>query len=441
MMNLKDISHIFRSYDIRGIYGKDLDEDIMFRIGNAFAQHTKDDAIVAHDMRTHSLSLCTAFMKGVNLAGHNVIFLGILPLGVGMFHAWNKQQYAYITASHLPKEWNGVKFYHKNGVGFFEEENMQIKDIVLSKKIAEAKKKGKVITGDDKKIIEDYKKYLLEKVKVGKMTIALDSGNGCAGLVAKDLFSRAGFTTMAIFEKLDGTFPNRNPEPSEDPLIELKKNKLGIAYDGDGDRMLFVYKGKVIQPEQTAYIILSQLLQHESGPIVANIECTRLIDDIAKKFSRKVIRVPVGHTFLVQAVFANKACFGVETSGHYIIPSLMPIDDSLAVSLYTAKIMSELDLDKFLDEIPSYPFERVNFDCSDEKKFAVVKALEGKLKKQYKDISTIDGVRVDLPNGWALIRASNTGPLIRLSIEAESEAGLGNLKKEFADILKKEIEK
>ncbi len=442
MMNPKDISHIFRSYDVRGIYGKDLDENIMQRIGNAFAQHTKRDVIVARDMRIHSESLCKAFINGVNNAGRNVTFIGILPLGVGMFRAWSKQQYAYVTASHLPKEWNGVKFYHKNGVGFFEKENYKIRDIVVNGKIIKAKQKGKIKIENSRKVIEDYKKYLLSKINAKeKIRIALDCGNGCAGLVARDLFSRAGFAATAIFEQLDGTFPNRNPEPSEDQLTELKKNKgLGIAYDGDGDRMLIAYNGKVIQPEQTAYIILSELLKKEKGPIVANVECTRLVDDIAKKFNRKLIRIPVGHTFLVQAVFKNKACFGIETSGHYMIPSIMPVDDSLAVSLYAASIISGMEnFEKFLNEVPRYHFARINFDCSDMKKFLAIENLKNKFKKQYKNVNTLDGVRVDLPDGWALVRASNTSPLIRLSIEASDKKSLENIKKEFSEILKEEI--
>ena len=441
-MNLKDISHIFRSYDVRGIYGKDLDEEIMERIGNAFAQATGEDVIVARDMRVHSAALCNAFITGALAAGRNVTFLGVLPLGVGMFAAWRKQQYAYITASHLPKEWNGVKFYHKNGVGFFEEENYKIRDIVINGGIVKSKTRGNLAKEDTGKIIEDYKNYILSKIKAkGKMEITLDTGNGCAGLVARDLFSRAGFSAKAIYEELDGRFPNRNPEPSEDPLTELRQAAgLGIAYDGDGDRMLLVYNGKVIQPEQTAYLILSQLLENEKGPVVANIECTRLIDDIAKKFQRDVVRVPVGHTFLVQGVFVNKACFGIELSGHYIIPSLMPIDDSLAVSLYTASIISGMDnLEDIIHEIPTYHFARINFDCSDKRKFEVIENLKTKLSKQYTNVSTMDGVRVDLDDGWVLIRASNTGPLIRMSIEARSEQALDRLKREFSAVLEDEM--
>ncbi len=439
---MEDISHIFRSYDVRGIYDKDLNEEIMQRIGGAFAQFTGKDVIVAMDVRTHSATLSGAFIRGVTEAGRNATFIGAMPLGVGMHYAWNRQNYAYITASHLPPEWNGVKFYHESGVGFFEKENNQIRDIVLSNSMANAKEKGKAENGDSKKIIDDYKKYLLSKVRLEKKEkITLDTGNGCAGIVVRDLFTRAGFETEVIYEEIDGTFPNRNPEPGEDPLVELRKRKgLGIAYDGDGDRMLLVYSGTVIQPEQTAYIILSELLKKEKGPVVANVECTRLIDDIAEKFQRNVMRVPVGHTFLVQGVFEHNACFGVETSGHYIIPPLMPIDDSLAVSLYAAKIISETgNVEKLLREMPHYPFERMNFECDDRKKFIVIENLKKKLSKEYKNVNTHDGVRIDFPEGWVLIRASNTGPLIRISIEADSEKDLEKLKEEFTKIVKREM--
>ncbi len=436
------IMSIFRSYDIRGIYGKDLDENIMKRIGATFSSISTETIAVASDMRISSPSLKKAFIEGCN---KKIIDCGCVPLGVGMIHALGKHDYAYITASHMPKEWNGVKFFHKNGIGFAESENKKISQLFST---IRAKGHPEIVQENVTKLLDNYRKYIREKIKIGrKICVVLDCGNGMAGVVAKQLFSDSGFDVETIYEKLDGTFPNRGPEPSEDELKELRKKSksadIGIAYDGDGDRMLLVDNlGRKLTPEQASYLVLLGAV-NEKGPIVANVECTRLIDDIAKKIGKKIIRVPVGHTFLMQAVSENKACFGMEVSGHYALPYMAPIDDSLMVSIYAAAVLSKQNkkLSEIIDTIKTYPFERVNLECDDEKKFIIINNLKQKFRKEYKNVTTMDGVRVDFPNGWVLIRASNTTPLIRLSIEAEDEKTLKILKKNFSLVLQEEIKK
>jgi len=448
--DLKKSYNIFRSYDIRGIYGKDLDEEIMYRIGVAFASQIKDKVVVGNDMRLSSELLCNAFIDGVVDAGKKVHFVGLVPLGTGMLHAFkNKTDFAYITASHMAKEWNGVKFYHKNGVGFFEKENYKIRDIFLKGKISR-KKIGKVITMNNKKIVSDYIKFFMKprlKATIKKKVI-LDCGNGCASIAAKKMFEKAGFDVVAIYNYLDGSFPNRTPEPSEDSLaglkgmIEVEKADFGFAYDGDGDRFVLVdNKQRTISPEQSSYLILDELLRRKSGAVVANIECTRLIDDITSKYSRRTIRIPVGHTFLVQTVLNKKACFGSEASGHFIVPSLTPIDDSLAVSLYLAVILSksETSLSDQIDEIPNYPFRRLKFECSDDTKFKVIDYLQKELSKNHNNITNVDGIRIEFLHGWILIRASNTSPLIRLSIEGQDDYHLHKMQEKFSKILEEAI--
>ncbi|MBI2578509.1 MAG: hypothetical protein HYW26_02230 [Candidatus Aenigmarchaeota archaeon] len=447
---MEDISHIFRSYDVRGIYGKDIDEEVMKRIGNAFSDFSKN-AVIGRDMRLSSRGLSKAFAEGLTDAGASVTDVGLLPLGVAMFHAWrSKKDLAYITASHLPKEWNGVKFFHSNGLGFLENENRKIRNIVVKEKHFQ-KPKGRAVAENSRKIIHDYVSYLAKKMKAErKARIAMDFGNGAAALAGHWLFRKCGFEVVPVFEKLDGTFPSRDPEPQEDDLLQLKKtiesNKcdLGIAYDGDGDRMLLVSNdGRKLSAEQASYLILSELLKKQKGPIVANIECTRLVDHIAGKFSRKVRRIPVGHTFLVSETRKSRACFGLETSGHYIIPSVLPFDDALAVSLYAACALSkkEKSAGEIIDELPKYYFERVSMECSDKKKFLVIDRLRKKFKEQYKKVMAIDGVRIDFPYGWVLIRASNTSPMIRMTVEAGSSSGLEKLKAEFLGMLQKETGK
>ena len=433
---------IFRSYDVRGIYGKDIDEDIMKRIGAAFSSVSTATVAIASDMRLSSPSLKSAFIEGCS---KDVIDCGCVPLGVGMLHALGKYDYAYITGSHLSKEWNGVKFFHKSGIGFRENENKNIEKKFSTIRTKQTKKKIERASTPD--LLENYKKYIVGKMKIGNMlNVVLDCGNGMASVVAKKIFDEIGFKTEAIYDSLDGTFPNRGSDPNDDSLEKLRKKvmsaDIGIAYDGDGDRMVLVdEEGRKLTPEQTSYLILLEAAKY-SGPVVANVECTRVIDDIAKKFGKKIVRVPVGHTFLMEGVEKYKACFGVESAAHYALPYMAPFDDSLIVSVFAAVVLSKQGkkLSEIADSVKSYQFERVNFECDDKKKFVIIENLCRVFKKEYKEVDTMDGVRVDFPDGWVLIRASNTSPFIRLTIEAEDKKILERLKKKFSGLVKNEIE-
>ena len=436
---------IFRAYDIRGIYGKDLNEEVMKGIGNALGNYIKGDVTIGRDCRLSSASLQDSFVRGFLETGKNVTDVGESPLGAGMFYAWKaKTDFAYITASHLSKEWNGVKFFHGNGIGFLDGENLRVRDFYMNGPVV-ASRTGRMLK-PKWNVLEGYRKYLVSKIKARKrLKVVLDCGDGMAGLIAPDAFKAAGFEVEVIFGKPDGNFPGRGPDPMENPLTELRKrvlkSDLGIAYDGDGDRMVVVdNKGNKLTPEQASYFILTELLKREKGPVIANVECTRAIDDVSKKFKRPVKRIKVGHTFLMDAVKKHNASFGVEVSGHYVIPSIVPFDDSLAVSLYTASVLSARNhtLNEEIKDIPVYPFERVNFECSDQKKFEVVDSLKKEVAK-YGKVSLLDGIRVDMDKGWVLIRPSNTAPIIRLTVEGETDKDKELFKKTFSSILEQGI--
>jgi phosphomannomutase len=414
-------------------------------IGNALGNHLKSDVILARDCRLSSPALKDAFIKGFLETGWNVIDVGELPLGAGMFYGWeNKTAFAYITASHLSREWNGIKFFHGNGIGFIEGENIKVRGLYMNGPVV-ASMTGRMLK-PKWDVLEGYRKYLVSKIKARKrLRVVIDSGNGMAGMIAPDAFREAGFEVDSIFEKPDGNFPNRSPDPLEDPLKELRKKvpkaDIGIAYDGDGDRMvIFDNKGNRLTTEQVSCFIMGELLKRQKGPVIANVECTKVVDEVAAKFKRRVKRIKVGHTFLMDEVKKNKACFGVELSGHFVIPSIVPFDDSLAVSLYTASVLSARNhtLNEEIKDIPVYPFERVNFGCADQKKFEVVESLKKEAAK-YGKVNFLDGIRVDMDKGWALIRPSNTGPIIRLTVEGETEKDKESIKRTFSQILQKGI--
>jgi len=439
---------IFRAYDIRGVYGETLTEEIMENIGNLTCQFSdKKNFVVARDGRISSPTLSEALIKGVRKAGGNVTDAGINPLGSACFYAWkNNLIFLYITGSHLSKEYNGLKMFYPTGQGFSEEEIYKIRDMYRGGSFVE-KEQGTLETRNNKEIVQNYIDYLISKIKPArKMRIILDCGNGAASVIAEKLFEQAGFDVKVLFGELDGNFPNRCPDPMKDPMEKMRNMigdyDMGIGYDGDGDRMNPMdEKGRKLGPEQTSYVILSELLKKEQGPVIANVECTRVLDGIAKRFDRPLERIKVGHTFLTEYVHKLNGAFGVERSGHYMLPSLIPFDDSLAISYYMACIISAQNrkLSDIIDEIKVCPFDRDAVQCPDGMKFRVLKNLQKKLSEEFDEVNTLDGVRVDFPDGWVLIRVSNTSPQIRLTVEADTNERLQEIKNRFEEKLNNEI--
>ena len=197
-------------------------------------------------------------------------------------------------------------------------------------------------------------------------------------------------------------------------------------------------KSKVMMAEQSAVFFIRDLMKSQRGPIVANIECSSIIDDEAKKYGQPVFRIPVGHTFLVQQTKSHEAILGVEKSGHICVPKFYWFDDAIINSIYMVEIVSKLgkSVSEFLEDMPKEFFDRTEIDSTDEKKFGIVEKVKEKASKEYEAVTTIDGVRIDFPDSWALLRASNTSPKMRLTVEAKSKERLTKLKEEMLDLIR-----
>jgi phosphomannomutase len=435
---------IFRAYDIRGIYGKDLTEEIMTRIGQAAGTLCPGAFTIGRDFREHGSQLETAFVSGLKKTGSNADLIGTGPPSLCVFANWKMKNdvAAYITASHLPAEWNGVKFFHQDGVGFFEDENKELGDLCASGKF-------EIGSGSTKKLEEmddEYANFVAEKIKPEKISIVADFGNGAACLLVPKILRKIGVKSSFLFDWPDPSFSNRDPEPKPEALTALckkvvaEKADLGIAFDGDGDRAIFVDDtGKVIMTEQSAILFIREIMKNNRGPVVANIECSDIIEEEVKKYGEKVFRIPVGHTFLVQETKRHKAVFGVEKSGHICVPKFFLFDDAIINSIYMAEIVSKMGrkLSEVLKELPSRFFERIEIKCSDETKFQAIKNIKEKVMETYKNVDTIDGVKIIFPDSWALIRASNTSPMLRLSIEARDQKILAALKEEMNKLIER----
>jgi len=434
---------IFRAYDIRGIYGKDLTEEIMTRIGEAAGTLCPGTFTIGRDFREHGAQLEEAFVTGLKKTGSNANLVGTCPASLCVFANWKMKNNAtaYITASHLPAEWNGVKFFHQDGVGFFEDENKKLGEISASEKFKTGKGTSTKLEGMD----TEYANFVAEKIKPDTISVVADFGNGAACLLVPKILKKIGVKATFLFDWPDPTFSNRDPEPKPEALTSLckkvvaEKADLGVAFDGDGDRAIFVDDtGKVIATEQSAILFIRDIMKTQRGPVVANIECSDIIEDEVKKYGEKVFRIPVGHTFLVQETKKHKAVFGVEESGHICVPKFFWFDDAIINSMYMAEIVSKMGqkLSEAVKELPSRLFERIEIQCSDETKFQVINKIKEKALKTYKNTDTIDGVKIVFPDSWALIRASNTSPILRLSIEARDQKRLDELKKEMTKLIK-----
>ncbi len=436
---------IFRAYDIRGVYGEDLTVEIMEKIGKAAGTYCPGNFTVGRDFREHSDELEKAFISGVTSTGSNAQLIGACPASLCVFANWQLKNdvAAYVTASHLPANWNGIKFFHQDGVGFFEDENKKLEQIHLLGEFKRGKGKVEVVSGMEEKYID----FIEERIKPKKIKVVVDFGNGAACLLVPKILKRLNIDASYLYDWPDSTFPNRDPEPKPESLTALSRKvaedgaDLGVAFDADGDRALFAdEKGRVMMAEESAVLLMRDLMKTRKGPVVANIECSSLIDEEAEKFGQRVIRIPVGHTFLVQQTKEQNAILGVEKSGHICVPKFYWFDDAVINSVYMMEIVSNLGrkVSEVVDELPQEFFDRVELDSTDEAKFAIVEKVRAEAAKRYGKITAIDGVRVDFPDSWALIRASNTSPKLRLTVEAKSQKRLQELKAEMMTLIQQQ---
>lgn len=443
---------IYREYDIRGIYGKDLDEEIMKSIGKAVASFIRkngwvDRVVVGNDIRTSSPSLSKALIKGIISAGANVTDVGTSSFGTCLFSGFKLKSALtlYITASHLPPEWNGLKIYTGEGIPI---PPSIIKKIIDDGEEINVEYMGSVDSADLKK---DYVEFLKSKFKINKkLKVVLDCGNGSTCLAAPEIFESLGFEVTKLFCNIDPKFPNRPSDPSISnitKLIETIKNgayDLGVAFDGDGDRAAVVdNKSRVLTGNELGSVIGKHILAGKKGNVVITVACSMSMEKELKSAGGDIVKVPVGHTFVISKCKDTNAVMGVEESGHMVLPEYFAFDDAVIIPLKIAEIIStsHTSLSEHYDSLKIYPFEEIVFSCADDKKFSVVQNLLEDFRGIYDNITDMDGVRLDFENGWILIRSSNTSPKIRLYVEATTKERFEELKETFSEILKNEIMK
>ncbi len=433
---------IFRAYDIRGIYNEDLTDEIAYKIGKAYITlMNEDEAVVGDDSRLSSPFLSKAVISGMNDAGADVYNIDTVPSPLLQFYlAMNKKRAGiYVTASHNPPEYNGFKLM--DGI-----QSLMPKEIMKIEKMTEGKNfregNGLIYRRD---VIGQYKEFMQTKVDIARMKVIMDCANGTCGLIAPDVFKTLGCYVTELYAEPNGRFPNHFPDPTKaENLVEVKREvveegaNLGIAFDGDGDRVVFINeKGFEVRSDQALMLFARKILEKTKGKIVYTINCSRAVEEDIKAHGGTPIVNQVGHSFVKKRLADEDAVFGGEMSGHFFFrDDYFGYDDAIYAAMRMAEIIHDSGkrLSELVAELPKYyagPEERKA--CPDDKKFLVVDRLKAEFSNH--KLITIDGVRIEFEHGWALVRASNTEPALSLRFEADTEQDMHKIRDEvFASL-------
>lgn len=426
---------IFKSYDVRGIYPAELNEDVAYQIGRCFAALLGAKTVaVGRDMRPSGQTLFEAFARGASEAGADVVDIGMVSTDA-LYFAVGKFGYdggVMITASHNPANYNGMKFTREQAQAISLETGLaEIRDRILSGTLPPKAVKPGTITHAD--VLDDFAEHCLsfiDRAKVKPLKIAVDAGNGMAGETVPHVFKHLPCEVIPLYFELDGSFPNHpaspiEPENMADLQAAVRKHHcdLGVAFDGDADRMFIVdEKGDLIDGSTvTALVALNTLKRHPGGKILYNLICSRSVPELISKHGGIPIRSQVGHSLIKATMREQDVIFGGEHSGHFYFRENWYADSGMIALMQCLELFSEAD--KPVSEVIA-PID-TRFRSGEIN--STVKDIPAKLKEiqeHYKDadIDHLDGVTISYPHWWMNIRPSNTEPLLRLNVEGDTKA-------------------
>lgn len=421
---LKDI---FKGYDIRGIYPDELDEDVAYRIGRAFViLNNVKEVAVGHDMRESSPKLHDALVKGITDQGADVVELGLCSTPMFTFAAkfYDFQSAISVTASHNPGRYNGFKMYANNRFLNYEQGISQIAEKIedLPELTGE---KGNV---SKKEIMNDYIKHVLSFIdEIPDMKIVIDTGNGMAGYTIPKIFEDSSLEIVPLYFKLDGNFPNHEanpikPENIQDLVNAVKKEKVdfGVAFDGDADRIMFCdEKGEIISSDIIGLMIALDYLEKKNEKVLFDLRSTKAAREEVEKKGGTFVMSRVGHAYIKETMKKQDIIFGAELSGHYYYKENFFMDSGIITLL---KVLAYLKKhDKPISELVKplkryYHSGEINFEVHDKD------AKIQQIKNHYAvaQMHELDGLTVEFDGWWFNVRKSNTEPVLRLILEAES---------------------
>jgi phosphomannomutase/phosphoglucomutase len=443
--------HIFRQNDIRGVVGVDLTDSVVRELGRGlaayFLKHQVDTISLGYDSRLSSLPFRDLLAAGLLESGINVYDIGLCPSPLVYFSLFQLPVGGgiMITGSHNPPNENGFKIC-LGKTTIFGDEIQQIQRIIENKEFHHGS--GKLIQYS---LIPEYLDHLKRIARPGpqRLKVVVDAGNGTGNLTAVQAYRDMGCEVIGLYSEPDGNFPHHHPDPTVpanlvDLIQQMKDNgaDLGIALDGDADRIGVVdTKGRIIWGDQLMIIFAGDIIpSHPKAKIIGEVKCSQIMFDQIQKMGGTPIMWKVGHSLIKAKMKEEGALLAGEMSGHlFFSDRYFGYDDAVYAGARLIEILSrsEKTLTQMVDDLPkTYATPELRFDCPEEKKFKVVEELKGIFRAKYQVID-IDGARIIFKNGWGLVRASNTQPILVLRFEADSPEALTQIEAEVREQLEK----
>ncbi len=437
---------VFRSYDIRGLVPEQITADFAMKLGQAIGSEAIDRGehaiVVARDGRSHSDGLATALIKGILKTGCDVINIGLVPtplLYFASFHFEDTSSGVMVTASHNPKQYNGFKVV-LNNQALADESVLGLRTRMLTQRYHQG-----LGQEQQRDIIAAYIDRIFSDVALaGNLSLVVDAGNAVPGLVAPRLFEELGCDVIPLFCDLDGEFPNHDPDPTDANnlralIAKVKETNadMGVAFDGDGDRLVVVTpKGDIIWPDRMLMLFARDILARQPGAdVLFDVKCSRQLNQVISSYGGRPIMWKTGHSPMKAKMLETGAPIGGEYSGHIFIKDRWyGFDDGLYAM---ARLLEIITLrDQGIDEIfasfpPMVSTPELKIASSEQGKFVLVEKLRAQGDFSGGAITDIDGLRIDFPKGWGLVRASNTSPALTLRFEAESQESLAKIQALF----------
>lgn len=447
---MKIVREIFRSYDIRGVYEKELTNELAYLVGKGFGTISSGTVIVGHDARVSSNALNTNLIKGLLETGTKVIDIGLVTTPM-LYYAreFFKEPYAImITASHCAKELNGFKLCDEDGSMYGDKIKGFLEFLINDEFISGV---GKVIPYD---ITFDYKKMMIDKIKLGQrpLNVVIDCGNGTTSYYNPDILKDWGVNVIPLYCTSDPTFPNHIPDPAVESNMVALENMvketnadLGIAFDGDGDRIGIVDEnGNLVKTDMFMLIIWSEIKDTAKNKTASfDVKCSKGLKEALENLGLKTMFNKTGHSYLKKAIRDNNFDFAGEFSGHVCFnDEFYGYDDALYAAGRLLRILSNTDkkVSDYFVNVPAYVTSKEEYiEVGEENKERIVNKVEEYAISKGYEIITIDGVRIEYDDGFALVRASNTAPSLTVRFEGKTKESMELHQKEIMELIKEEL--
>jgi phosphomannomutase/phosphoglucomutase len=446
---MKVPGNIFREYDVRGLVDSELTDDFVVAFGKAFGTYARGrnckTVAVGRDVRLSADRFFGKFVEGLLSTGCDAVDVGVMPTPLLYFSLFQLpvDSGVMITASHNPSEYNGFKLC----IG---KETIYGQEI---QKVRQLMEKGEYITGKgslrtEPDMIGRYQEYVRSRIHLQKpVKCVIDAGNGTGALVAPQLLKSLGCDVTELYCTPDGRFPNHHPDPTiPENLVDLirtvkeQKAEVGLAFDGDSDRLGVVDEnGNILWGDQILIIFARDALKRRGhGTVIFEVKCSKTLDEEVRKAGGTPIMWKAGHSLIKGKMKETGALLAGEMSGHlFFADEYFGYDDALYAAARMVRILSEseIPLSQFLKDVrKTFTTPEIRVDCPDETKFQVVDAVKRHYEGKY-PIIDVDGVRVSFGDGWGLVRASNTQPALVLRFEADTEARLREIRSEVESVV------